>query len=47
MNKILSQMGYFGPLTLFILLNALMVKHGISSPMSHFQLSPPNKIFGN
>jgi membrane-associated phospholipid phosphatase len=35
MNKILSQLGYFGPLTLFIQLNALMVKHGISSPMSY------------
>jgi membrane-associated phospholipid phosphatase len=36
MNKILSQLGYFGPLTLFILTNALMVKRGETSPMSYF-----------
>ena len=36
MNKILSQLGYFGPLTLFILTNALMVKRGVTSPMSYF-----------
>ena len=36
MNKLLSQLGYFGPLTLFILTNALMVKNGITAPMSYF-----------
>jgi membrane-associated phospholipid phosphatase len=38
MNKILSQLGYFGPLTLFILLNALMVKRGVTSPTSYFSV---------
>jgi membrane-associated phospholipid phosphatase len=36
MNKILSQLGYFGPLTLFILTNALMVNKGITDPISYF-----------